>query len=70
MNNRLLRRRDVERITSISRASIYRLMRDGRFPEPLKVGPRAVRWRESEINSWLEGRPRSRGDGAHAHRAN
>ena len=24
-----------------------RLLRDGAFPEPLKIGARAVRWRES-----------------------
>ena len=37
------------------------MMRDGSFPEPLKVGVRAVRWRESEIEAWLETRPRATG---------
>ena len=42
MQDRLLRRREVEKITGISRSSIYRLMPDGEFPRPVKVGPAAV----------------------------
>ena len=65
MSKRLLPRREVELRIGLSRASIYRLMRRGEIPEPIKVGPRAVRWLESEIDSWLAGRPRSRGDRGH-----
>ena len=57
MHDKLLRRRQVEEITGMSRSSIYRLMQDGQFPRPVKVGCAAVRWRESNITSWLESRP-------------
>ena len=57
MRDRLLRRRQVEEITGMSRSSIYRLMQDGEFPRPVKVGCAAVRWRESDIAGWLESRP-------------
>ncbi len=56
MHDRLLRRRDVERITGMSRASIYRLMQQGDFPRPVKVGSTAVRWKESDIAAWIESR--------------
>ena len=62
MQDRLLRRREVERITSMSRASIYRLMRSGSFPLPVKVGSTAVRWKESDIADWIESRPLATGD--------
>ena len=62
MHDRLLRRRQVEEITGLSRSSIYRLMQDGEFPRPVKVGPAAVRWRASDITTWLESRPISRGE--------
>ncbi len=62
MHDRLLRRRQVEEITSMSRSSIYRLMQDGEFPRPVKVGPAAVRWRASDIMAWLESRPVARGE--------
>ncbi len=57
MQDRLLRRRQVEEITSISRSSIYRLMQEGEFPRPVKIGPAAVRWRASDLIAWLESRP-------------
>ena len=62
MHDRLLRHRDVERITGMSRASIYRLMQDGDFPRPVKIGSTAVRWKQSDIVAWIESRPFATGD--------
>ena len=62
MNDRLLRREEVEARTGLARSSIYRLMRLKRFPEPLRIGDRAVRWPASEIESWLDSRPRATGE--------
>ena len=61
-NDRLLRLSEVQTRTALGRSTIYRLMRNGDFPEPLKIGARAVRWRESEIEEWLAARPRATGD--------
>ena len=47
--DRLLRLSEVRTRTALGRSTIYRKMREGSFPEPLKIGARAVRWRESEI---------------------
>lgn len=60
----LLTRREVERRTGLSRSTLYRKMRDGTFPVPLKVSDRAVRWRESEIRAYVDSRPRSYGETA------
>ena len=57
--DRLLTRGDVERLVSMSRASVYRRVRDGTFPAPLRIGVRAVRWRESEVERWIASRPRA-----------
>ncbi len=48
----LLRRPEVERLTGLSRARIYEKMATGDFPKPVKTGPRAVAWVESEIADW------------------
>ena len=53
---KLLRRREVEAITGLSTASLYRLMSEG-FPRPIRVGGRAVRWREDDIAAYLASRP-------------
>ena len=60
----LLTRPEVERRTGLSRSTIYRKMRDGTFPVPLKVSDRAVRWRESDIRAYVDSRPRSYGETA------
>ena len=53
---RLLRRPEVEKLTGKTRAGIYEDMAAGRFPKPVRMGPRAVAWLESEIGEWLESR--------------
>lgn len=58
---RLLRFAEVQAQCGLGRSTIYRMMRVGTFPEPLRVGERAVRWPEHEINAWLATRPRASG---------
>ncbi len=58
----LLTRREIEQRTGLSRSTIYRKMREGTFPVPLKVSERAVRWRERDIRAYVDSRPRSYGE--------
>ena len=60
--DRLMSCPEVEKRICASHSFIYREMQKGTFPRPLKLSPRAVRWRESEIEAWLEGRPRAERD--------
>ena len=62
MEARILRRPEVERLTLLSKASIYRQMQMGTFPMPLKLGQRAVAWRANEIHEWIASRARATGD--------
>ena len=50
----LLKRRQVGEITTLSRASIYDMIKRGVFPKPIKIGERAVAWREADIIAWLD----------------
>lgn len=63
-NDRLLRREEVEAQTGLSCSAIYRLMRQGAFPIPIKIGSRAVRWPQSELDEFLAGCPRANGETA------
>lgn len=56
---RLLSRTQVEQLTGLSTSSLYRAMHRGEFPEPLRVSTRSVRWRNDEIQAWIEERPRA-----------
>ena len=60
--DRLLRLSEVQARTALGRSTIYRKMREGSFPQPLKIGARAVRWIESEIEAWRAACPRATGD--------
>jgi prophage regulatory protein len=53
---RLLRRAEVERLTGLSRSTLYSWMKEGRFPQPVRLGARIVAWRESDVTEWLESR--------------
>jgi prophage regulatory protein len=56
---KLIKRKDVERLTTLSRSTIYDKMSKGTFPRPVKLGERAVAWRESDVVAWLECRPQA-----------
>ena len=57
MTNRILRRPDVEGLTGLSKATIYRLVANGDFPRPIQLGARAVGWRSGDVEQWIAGRP-------------
>jgi len=43
-----------------SRSSIYLMISKGLFPKPVKLGVRAVGWKESEIDVWIEDKVKQR----------
>ena len=59
MSNRVLRRPAVETLTGIPRSTLYAKIATGDFPAPIKIGQRAVDWREAEVNEWLSNCQRS-----------
>jgi len=54
MSLKILRRKDVEEIVGLSRSTIYKLMSTGAFPRSIRLGTRAVGWRLSDIEAWIE----------------
>lgn len=50
----VLRRKQVEDRTGLSRSTIYLRIQEGTFPKPVNLGGRAVGWVEEEIDTWLE----------------
>ena len=48
----LLTLKDVCALVSLSRSTIYGLVKAGKFPAPLQVGKRSVRWRRIEVERW------------------
>lgn len=52
----ILRRKQVEARTGLSRSAIYAGVADGSFPKQVPLGGRTVGWIESEIDAWLQER--------------
>ncbi len=52
----ILRMREVLQASGASRSSIYVWMSLGLFPQPVKIGVRAIGWRKSDVLRWLDER--------------
>lgn len=51
---RLLRLREVLNRVPISRSSWWEGCRTGRFPQPIKIGPRTTVWRAEDIDAFID----------------
>ena len=40
----------------LDRTTIWKMVRDDKFPKPVDLGIRRLAWRESDINAWIAGR--------------
>jgi len=56
----LIPRKTVEQLSGLSRATIYRLIKAGKFPRPLSIGTGSVRWRQSDVIAWQQSLSQSR----------
>ena len=54
--DRVLRAAEVRARVGLSRTTIWRLIKGGRFPKPVKLTEVAIGWRESAIDAWIEAR--------------
>ena len=55
--SRLLRLPEVTSVTGLGRDTIYRLIREGKFPAQRRISDRASAWNEEDIRAWIESRP-------------
>ena len=58
MEHQILRLTDVIAMPGLSSSTIYLRMVQGKFPNKINLGSRAVGWISSEVNEWIEERIR------------
>lgn len=46
--------KDITEYTGFSRQTIHKLMNQGKFPQPIRIGGNTNVWLEEELNNWLE----------------
>ena len=62
MTRRVLRLKQVQAQTGLSRSTIFALQQRGIFSQSIKIGPKATGWYEDEVQNYIETRPRTGGD--------
>lgn len=63
MRKNLIRMPEVLKRIGLGKAWVYRLISQGAFPKPVKIGSRSVAFIESEIDEWINQRiAESRGE--------
>ncbi|EBY8083581.1 AlpA family phage regulatory protein [Salmonella enterica] len=53
--DRMIKEPECKRMTSYSRSGLDKAEKENRFPKRVKIGPRAVAWRLSEVQAWIRG---------------
>ena len=57
MNYRIVRLKEVQRMTGLSRSTIYAQIAKGDFPKQIQLtGARSVGWHEQAVIRWIESR--------------
>jgi len=49
----MLRLRQVQQRTGLSRSGIYQKISEGTFPKQISLGGRAVAWTSNSIDAWI-----------------
>ena len=63
MDNQIIKLPDVINLSSLSSASIYRLIKKGEFPKQIKLSERSSGWLLSEVEQWLDDKVNARNGG-------
>ncbi|MDC0641031.1 AlpA family transcriptional regulator [Porticoccaceae bacterium] len=50
---RIMRLNEVKAVTGLSKTTIYRFEKEGRFPSRVSLGERSVGWFEDDIEGFL-----------------
>lgn len=54
--DQIFRKRELSRLLQISEVTIWRWVRAGQFPKPIKLGPNIIGWRKGDIDDWISSR--------------
>lgn len=60
---KLIKLKEVIEITCLTKATIYRMIAEGKFPKQVPLGERSVAWVGEEVLNWIAERIEER-DGA------
>jgi prophage regulatory protein len=53
---RYIRFKELRQRVPLGRTTIWKMMREGRFPQSRRIGKMATAWLENEIEEWIKNR--------------
>lgn len=56
MIDKILRVPDVCEAIGVRKSSLYAMVKEGKFPPPLKLTSQCVGWKTSTVQAWIDGR--------------
>lgn len=54
--DRLIRAHEVDRLTGVKKSTRYQLIREGKFPAPIRLSARCSVWSETAVLQWVQDR--------------
>ncbi len=57
LNDPLLTRADVLRVTTLGATKLKEMIRAGQFPPPVQITPHRVAWRSSSVQAYIDALP-------------
>jgi prophage regulatory protein len=54
MSMRFIRFKELRQRIPLGRTTIWKMMREGRFPQSRKIGKMAAAWLESDVEDWMK----------------
>ena len=52
-DERVIRKKTVLAKCGLANSTMYKKIKEGTFPKPIKIGIRSVGWVESEVDDWI-----------------
>lgn len=53
---KIIKMNEVQKLTSLSRSTIWRLEKSGHFPSKIQLAEKAIGWIEGDIQRWIQSR--------------
>jgi len=57
---RICRPREAVSMLGVSKSTLWRMVKDGIIPPPIKIGRQAVGWRSETLSEFINSRPSAR----------
>ncbi len=51
--NPLIKRKELEKALTVSPATLYRWIKEGKFPKQIRLGDNMVRWERKSVEAWM-----------------